>query len=414
MSTTKNIVILGGSYGGLSAAHCFLKHIYAELPDKENYQVVLVSIASQVTSRPAAPRAIISDDLFDQKKLWVDTAPLFENYPKGSFRFVKGTATALDHAARTVTIALAGGDDANTEVIDFYSLVIATGATTISPLMGFNHHDEVYLKERYAEFRAALAKAKSVVVCGGGATGVETAGELGEHFNGRASCWPWSGLQSKLEVTLVTSTEQILPDQPVAVAKKAEKMLANVGVKVITKTKVSSVVPEGAGTEGQLATPGRVLLSDGQELNADIYIPAIGYKANTEFVTDAALLADDGRIKTDSKSRVIGAGPRIYAIGDCSNLHRPSLPLIQAAVPVLATNMKRDFLEDIGKAQPGADREYVQDTKMTQIVPIGRSKGVGIFNGNSVPSLMVWALKGRDYWVWTTPNMWSGKQWNNI
>ena len=55
--------------------------------------------------------------------------------------------------------------------------------------------------------------------------------------------------------------------------------------------------------------------------------------------------------------------------------------------------------------------EFVDDTREMQLVPIGRSKGVGAAMGYRVPSIMVWAIKGRDYWLWTTGKLWDGRQW---
>lgn len=31
--------------------------------------------------------------------------------------------------------------------------------------------------------------------------------------------------------------------------------------------------------------------------------------------------------------------------------------------------------------------------------------------GYKVPGFLVWLIKGREYWLWTTGNLWSGKQW---
>jgi len=142
----------------------------------------MVSASSQAMCRPACPRALISDDMFDQEKLFVNVPKLFEHYPEGSFIFIHGTATEVDHTNRTVSISLASG---SIEKIDFFSLVIATGASTPSPLLGLNG-DADLLRTNWAEFRKALPTAKSVVIAGGGPAGVETAGELGEFFNGRA------------------------------------------------------------------------------------------------------------------------------------------------------------------------------------------------------------------------------------
>src|SRR5450432_3920618 len=110
MAAMKKIVILGGSYGGVSTAHYLLKHVVPHLPDKASYQVIIVSASPQAMCRPACPRAMISDDMFPQEKLFVNIQKAFEQYPKGIFRFIHGTATELDHTNRTVSISLAIGD----------------------------------------------------------------------------------------------------------------------------------------------------------------------------------------------------------------------------------------------------------------------------------------------------------------
>ncbi|KAJ8124362.1 hypothetical protein O1611_g9278 [Lasiodiplodia mahajangana] len=184
----KKIVVLGGSYAGVSTAHYLLKHAVPKLPDPNSYQVVLVSTSSQAMCRPAAPRALISDAMFPQDKLFVSIPKSFSQYASGSFVFEQGTATALDYENRTVSVFLAKTDDKNGSPelkIGYHALVIATGASTPSPLLGFTR-DETVLKSNWAAFRKALPKAKHIVIAGGGASGVEVAGELGEHLNGRA------------------------------------------------------------------------------------------------------------------------------------------------------------------------------------------------------------------------------------
>ena len=74
-----------------------------------------------------------------------------------SFRFIQGTATRLDHVGRSVEIELASGKNEN---IGFYALIIATGASTPSPLHGLNR-DVEFLRANWAAFRKALPGAKS-------------------------------------------------------------------------------------------------------------------------------------------------------------------------------------------------------------------------------------------------------------
>jgi NADH dehydrogenase FAD-containing subunit len=169
LSSQKNIVILGGSYGGISVAHYTLKHVIPALPSSSSYQVILVSTASEVMCRPACPRALISDDFFDQKKLFVSITKGFEQYPDPTFRFVHGTATSLDYTARNVSVSVAV--DNSTETFAYHALVIATGASTPSPLFGLNH-GETSLRESWATFRKALPAAKSIIIAGGGPVGI--------------------------------------------------------------------------------------------------------------------------------------------------------------------------------------------------------------------------------------------------
>ena len=407
-ASSKNIVILGGSYGGLSTAHNLLKHAIPHLPDKSLYQVIIVSASSEAICRPACPRALISDDMFPQEKLFVNIPKQFEQYPKDSFRFVHGTATELDHTNRTVSISLATG---NPEKINFYALVIATGSSTSSPLLGLNR-DTQFLRKNWSAFRQALPTAKSIVIVGAGPTGIEIAGELGDFLNGRAGWFSSKLVNPKVPITVVTSDSKILANLRPAIASTAEEYLAKVGATITKNSRVTTVEPHGAGTEN-VATKTTLTFKDGKTMDADLYIPATGTTPNTGFIHHELLTAD-GRLDTNASTlRVDGAGPRVYAVGDAASYARPAVHLILDAIPVLCANIKRDLLLDAGKEKSSVsgERLFKVDTRETQLVPIGRSKGVGAVMGYRLPSFMVWLIKGRDYWLWTTGGLWSGKQW---
>ncbi|MBE7182634.1 MAG: hypothetical protein INR71_15750 [Terriglobus roseus] len=91
---------------------------------------------------------------------------------------------------------------------------------------------------------------------------------------------------------------------------------------------------------------------------------------------------------------------------------------IYNAVPILLTNVKRDLVAEATqtgdeKGKPlGSDRPYQPNLKETQLVPVGRSKGVGAVFGWRLPSIMVWAIKGRDYFVSMSPPIVDGSKWN--
>lgn len=413
----KNIVILGGSYGGLSVAHYTLKHVIPQTPNKEVIQVILVSTASQAFCRPACPRAMLSDTMFPQEKLFVDIETQFLQYAKsGNFQFIIGTAIDLNQAHRTVTLKV-GSTNALRE-LTFDSLVIATGASAPSPLLGLTK-DEAFLRACWGSLRTALPGAKEIVISGGGPSSIETAGELGEYLNGRRGTLRSGQYHSRVSITVITSGSKVLPALRQGIAEKAEKLLADVGVTVIKNARVETVIPAQAGRDVDLlASKATVVLEDGETINADLYIPATGTTPNTGFVSDKSLLAADGRVDTNpSTLRVDRAGPnaKIYAIGDASSYARPAIHNILAAVPVLCASMKHDLLLEAGhpKDPSKADGQiFKEDTRETQLVPIGKGKGVGAAMGFQLPSFLVWLIKGRDYWLWTTESLWNGKKWN--
>src|SRR5271170_659286 len=359
-ASQKKIAILGGSFGGVSTAHYVLKHVVPNLPDKASYQVIIVSPSSQAMCRPACPRALISDDMFPQEKLFVNIPKAFEQYPTGIFRFIHGTATELDHTHRTVSINLAIG---NTEKIDFYALVIATGASTASPLLGLNR-DAEFLRTTWSEFRKVLPTAKNIVIAGGGPASIEIAGELGEFLNGRAGWFSPKLANPKVPITVVSAASKILPVLRPSLAKKAEEYLAKVGVTVVKDTRVKTVTPHGAGTEST-TTKATLTFDDGKMLDADLYIPATGTRPNTSFLHETLLTAG-GRVNTNvSTLRVDKAGPRVYAVGDVASYARPAIHLILSAIPVLCANIKRDLLLASGKEESsvGGDRVFKKDTR---------------------------------------------------
>jgi apoptosis-inducing factor 2 len=408
MAQKKQIVIIGGSYGGVSIAHYLERHVLPALTDSTSYTVTMISSSTEFWDRPAAPRAMISDHFFPQNKLFVKTAQLFEQYPAGSFRFVHGTATKADHVKRTVEVMLA--DDGRSETISAHALVIATGATSSSALLGLRPGQDVEaLKESWKQFREALPLAKHVVIVGGGPAGIETAGELGEHLNGKPG-WFASKLENpKVQITVLTAASKILPVLRPAIAKTAIEYLAAVGVTVKTNARVVSV----SGSANDIAGPAYLKLEDGTEIHADLYISATGLTPNTSFL-DASLLTADKRVKTNSTTlRVEGnnIAPRIYAIGDVASTARPAILLINDAIPFLGANIKHDLQLAAGVSAQTAvpERKYKADTSETQLVPIGTKRGVGAVKGWRVPSWFVWAMKGRDYWLWTLPGLWSGK-----
>jgi NADH dehydrogenase FAD-containing subunit len=409
-SQTKTILILGGSYAGVGTAHYIVKHVVPSLPSKDDYRVALVSSSTHFFCRPTSVRALVSENAFaENKPLFVPLSEAFEQYATPSITLHYGTVAKLDHLTRRVTVipAEAGKAEIN---LEYHALVIATGVTTQSPLMGLsgNHQNTI---DAWNSFRKKLSSAKSIVITGGGPTGVETAGELGQYLNGSDNGKP------KVAITLVTKANQLLSYLPLALSQKAEAQLSKLGVSVIKSRvaeKVVSVDADAVNGAGQnldrLTDAVTVHLDHDQTLQADLYIPATGVSPNTDFLGHQLLDGEGYVIVNPSSLQVESAGPRVYALGHVCSSNPRAIHAIMKQVPVVGENLKQDLLAAENETQAGdaVYRAYEAESKVTQLVVIGK-KGVGMFLGWRVPSFFVWLIKGRDYWLDMTPPMWNGK-----
>jgi NADH dehydrogenase FAD-containing subunit len=392
--STETIVILGGSYAGIGAAHFCLKHVIPQLPKKDGvtYNLTLVNPSKDLYWRFAAPRACASKEMMPSSKIFYPIEPAF-TYAFPKFKFVQGTATHVDSAGQTVSVTTAGGEQ---QSIPYAALVIATGFTTPSPLFT-QGTDAAALEKVYDTFQASLKNAKTVVIGGGGPVGVETAGEVAEILNGKPGFMASAPKNPKANVTLVCGDKKLLPILREAIGQTAQQFLKRVGCDVVYNTKVVSATKvseeEGAKT--------KVELSNGESIEADIYIDATGTRPNTGFLPKEWL---DNRNKVACNPKTLrvehaSAGPRVYVVGDVGSYTRGGAMDLADAIPAAMTNLRNDLIAHLSGKAPGGDRHYTANLKEQQVVPIGTQKGVGAFGGYRIPCQMVWAIKGRDYMI---------------
>ncbi|KAI9843340.1 MAG: hypothetical protein M1837_006466 [Sclerophora amabilis] len=370
----RNIVVLGAGIAGISVAHYLLRHVIPSLAatSSDTYKVILVNRSSQAYWVFGAPRALVNEKNWPMDKSFRPIEEHFHGYPKDSFEFIQGDAAQLDSGARRLVIQ-ATAPSQTSLTIDYQALVIATGASADNALWGLKG-DHDFTRAALKDMHNRLPSANSVVVAGGGPAGTETAGELGSEFGGTK------------QITLLSGSTHLLPTVRSDIGQQAETYLQQLQVAVKHQVRVTSAstTPDG---KTELA------LSNGTTMTTDVFIDATGLKPNTGFLP-SSLLNSRGAVETDPQSlRVPGAGGGVYAIGSVASYSNGRIfDVINAVAPLSGTI---EF--DLSNGRSGREKVYKRNEKDTMIVPIGRSKGVGLAFGWRVPSLVVWALKGRDY-----------------
>jgi NADH dehydrogenase FAD-containing subunit len=394
MIEIRNIVVVGASSAGLHASHYIAKYLLPLLKNKDRgvqYHLYIISPCSDWFFRVASPRVATSISLISTEQVFVPLADAFSQYNKEDVTWIQATATGLNHSARSVEFKRVNGEEQ--EGMQYHALVVATGSRTYYPAFSTWSDKETTLKAIESANTAAAA-ARSIVVVGGGPTGVEAAGELGDYLNGRPG-W-FSKPQRKVAITLLTSAEQLLPTVRKAIGDEAERKLNGLGVDVRYNTRVTDARKE----QDDKTT---LTLANGETIVTDLYIPAHGVQPNSAWLPPT-LLTENKYLNTKAQTlRVDLAGPRVYAVGDVSSYSRNTALDIIDGMPVLVTNLKRDLLAFDAKhperAVPGKDRVYTSNTKETILVPIGTGTGVGALSGFRLPGFFVWLIKGRDYLI---------------
>ncbi|KAJ5491363.1 hypothetical protein N7539_002930 [Penicillium diatomitis] len=373
---TVQVVIIGAGVAGLTIAHSLLQGV-------PRIKVVLINPSQSFYWNVASPRIVAKPDAFRHEQYLLPIKDAFAVYPSSAFELLVGIATAIDVEKKTVAVAL--NDNVGTHDVPFDHLVIASGSTNSSstgamtgrpiPFKPTNRDD---IREVIENAQKVIAGAKEIVIGGAGPVGVELAGELAESSANKAA------------ITLISSTDHVLPMLKPSASAMAEKRLQQLGVKILTSVKVGDVQPI---TEDNSTCS--IALSDGTMLSADLFIPTTGAIPNNSFVPKA-FLDNDGWVKVDEELRVRsidGSFLPIYAVGDINTNNMRLSFKATAQAKVAAANLMADIHGEHKRKQ------YDQGKNLLMLVPVGKTGGTGQIFGFVLFSILVRLTKGRSYFI---------------
>lgn len=348
----KRVVIIGGGYAGTKLARAL----------DEAAEVVLVEQRDAFVHNVAAIRAIVEPALLDRLIIPYDRLLV-----RG--KVLKDRAVGLGE--REVKLAERGALEADI-------IVVATGSRSARPFKPTGGSVAEF-RAASAEAREMLRAARSVAIVGGGAVGVELAGEIAAGTTGK-------------RVALFSATPSLFPNMPPALGKRLLARLARMGVDVQLGASAEGL----RGAEGP--RPGPLQLSSGLSVPADIVFPAMGATPVTKALDSLPGVSFDPvrRVSVDPWLRVAGR-PNMFALGDVAANGEPmTIVSISSQVPWLARTIMALF---DGK-QVDELPNYVPVSRSLFLVPLGPRHGAGVLpvRGRSVVvgSFLTSALKGKD------------------
>ena len=291
------LVIIGAGFAGMNAAlsAARLRDIQGVSP--EELEIALVA---------PEPTLVVRPRLYEPRPETL-TAPLLDVLRAIDVVYVQGSAETIDTQSRVVEIVAAKGGKKS---LSYDRLVVATGSRLFRPnVPGLAEHgfsvdqlDDAIALDRHLHSltdRPAKNGRDTVVVAGGGFTGIEAATEMPARL--RAIL----GKNTKPRIVIVDRNGAIAPDMGAGPRPVIEDALRKLGVEARLGTGVASLDKSG------------VTLSDGERIESETVIWAAGMRAAPLTAQVPAERDNFGRLLVDRDLRVPSVAG-VFATGDAA------------------------------------------------------------------------------------------------
>lgn len=377
IQTKKRIVVIGGGFAGLS----FIKNI-----DTRQWEVHLVD-RNNYHSFPPLFYQLASGGLDAGSICFALRRELRSHKAKGVI-YHMGTVHTID-TDRKIVVTRA-------EQIPYDTLVIAAGTTnnffgnedlklSVHTLKSIPEaircRNDIIARLERAAITYDAAKRRQMLtfaIIGGGPTGVEIAGALGEMKRFVLPREYPSINNDEFSVTLIEGSDRLLGAMSPLSSAKVLDDLKNLMVNVRLQTSVKAF-------DGSTLT-----FADGSEMKSNMVIWTAGITGEQfDFVGKKPTMARGNRFVVDDFSRVVGLED-VYAIGDIAGSETPEYPHGYPQVAQVAIQAARNLARNLSSRSPS--RPFVYNDKGT-MATVGRNRAVV-----ELPHLR---LSGRIAWlVW--------------
>lgn len=275
------LVIIGTGLAGYNLAREFRKH------DSETPLLLITADDGRSYSKPMLSTGFAMNK--DADALGMTMAGPMAIQLNAEIR-THTKVTRLDPANRRLWIG--------NEPVPYRDLVIAWGAQTIPVPVAGDAHDAIFPINDlldYGRFREAAHGKRRVLILGAGLIGCEFANDL---------------LHGGYEVDLVAPCQQIMPSLlPVEPAAAVQRGLESLGARFHLGPVLERLERNGDALQAQL--------SDGQHVDCDLVVSAVGLRPRTELAEAAGLKVNRG-IEVDRLLQT--SSEHIYALGDCAEV----------------------------------------------------------------------------------------------
>ncbi|MBZ0296074.1 MAG: NAD(P)/FAD-dependent oxidoreductase [Anaerolineae bacterium] len=370
------VVIIGAGFGGLYAArHLEGKAVDVLIIDRQNFHT-FTPLLYQVATCGLDPSEI--------------AYPIRSIFDAPNIQFVMGKVTSIDLTNRQVEIALNG----QTRIESYDYLIVAAGSTTnffgnsdleqfafglkdLQEAVKIRHHIlHLFEKATWTEEPEAREALTTIVVVGGGPTGLETSGALHELYNHVLNReYQFENLHAR--VVLVEAVDRLLLPYPENLQRAAQHQLESLGVEVILNDPVDKL-------QGN-----QLILKSGHIIPTSTVIWTAGVKASPLAEMLGVELKRGGRVPVEPTMEVIGQ-EAVYVVGDMAYLEDDE----GQAYPMLIPVAKQEGIlaaQNILRRTNGESQKPFQYHDRGIMATIGRRRAVAwIYNRIPLTGFIAW------------------------
>jgi NADH dehydrogenase len=291
-------------------------------------------------------------------------------------------------------VALVQTDVGEVEIA-YEHLVVALGAVPRTfPIPGLAEHavgfkslaDAIHLRNhvlREVEIAAAepdqarVARHFTYVFVGGGYAGVETLAEINDLVQDALRYY--HGLRHvRQRWVLVDAAPRILAEIPTRLGEYAARQLIRRGIEIRCSTQLASV-------DGD-----RVVLSDGETLDARTVVWTAGVKAHPLLMALGLPLDERDRVIVDEQLRVEGRS-NVWAVGDCAAVPNRATPgRVDPPTCQHALRQARRLAKNLGAVARGGSPGAYRYRMLGQAATLGRHKGIADVLGVPLSGFAGW------------------------
>ncbi len=311
----RQIVILGGGFGGLYAARRLERRL-----DPGEAEIALVSDVNFLLYTPLLPGA--AGGTLEPRHVVVSLRDELKRT-----EVLLGRVTGADPRAKTVSVTGADGRDRE---LPYDQLVVSLGSVSRTlPIPGLAEHgigfktiaEAIALRNRLihaleqaeaSEDPAAREALLTFGFVGAGYAGLEGIAELQDFARDIVDRYPRLGI-SDLRFVLIEARERVMPEITEGLARFAETQLRRRGLEIRTGTTVERIDAHS------------VTLAGGEVIPACTAVWTAGVKPVPVVAKLGLPLGPHGRITTDTFCRVWGYDG-VWAIGDAAAVPDPARP----------------------------------------------------------------------------------------